>query len=119
MKRAPFRQVFILLLGLFVTLGMGLSAVQASAMSFKMLDMAPGMSAPGVGECNDCGSPGDSRGLAACVTSGCVSPAAAFRPFAEVFDIAGAPVHHSHQDLTLHGASLVPDPYPPRTTFIV
>lgn len=117
MRCSLSKQVLVLLLGIFVSFGMGLSAVQASVMSFEMPDMAPGMSAHGVSKCNDCGNPGNSRGMVACATSGCVATVAVFRPSADVFRIA-PPAHQWRQDLTLHGASLIPDPYPPRTTFI-
>lgn len=118
MSHSLIRHIFILLLAVFVIAGMGLSAVQASSMSFKMMGMAPGMGTSAGGGCDDCGSPGDSKGMAACLTSGCVAPVAAHSPSVEVLNIAPAAVHRLHQDLALSSRDSGPDPYPPRTTDI-
>ena len=118
MKCASFRQVFVLLLGIFVTLGMGLFAVQANTMNIKMMDMAPGMGVSGVGSCDDCGSPGDSKGMAVCVTPGCVAPVAAHVPSMQALNITSEPAQHLHLDLALPGRDSGPDPYPPRTSNI-
>lgn len=118
MARMLTRQILVLLLAVFVTAGMGLSAVQASNMSFKMMDMAPGMAASDSGNCDHCVSPGDSKGMAACVTAGCVAPAVADFPSVQALDVASVTVHYRHQDLALLGRDSGPDPYPPRTTNI-
>lgn len=112
------RQILMLVLAVFVTAGMGLSAVQASSMSIKMIDMAPGMGVSGGGSCDDCGGSEDSKGSAACVTSGCVAPVVAHRPSVQALDVASVAVHHRHQDLALPSRDSGPDPYPPRTSDI-
>ena len=53
MSRLLVRRMIVLLLAVFVTAGMDLSAVQANAISLKMMDMAPGMDTSGNGKCDD------------------------------------------------------------------
>lgn len=115
MSRLLVRRIFVLLLAVFVTAGIGLSAVQASTMSFKMMDMAPGMGTSGSGSCDDCGGPGDPEGMAACVTAGSVAPVAAYLAFT---DLTSVVVHRLSQDVALLGRDSGPDPYPPRTKYI-
>ena len=111
------KQLIILLLAVFMTAGMSLSAVQASNMSIKMMDMASSMGNSG-GHCNDCGGPGDSNGMAACTASGCVAPLMAHDPSVEVRDMVSAAIYHLHLDVALLGMGSNPDPYPPRTSYI-
>lgn len=118
MSRLLVRQMIVLLLAVFVTAGIGLSAVQASTMSLKMMDTAPGMGTSGNGKCNDCSSSSDSKAMVACVAPGCVAPVAAHSPSAEALDIASVAVHHLHFNPALLGRDSGPDPYPPRTNDI-
>jgi hypothetical protein len=118
MVRPLSRQIFVLLLTVFVTVGLGLSAVQASTMNVKMMDMATGMASSGGDSCPDCAKPGDSKAMVACVTPGCFAPVAAHVPALAVLNITFTPVHYLHQDLALLGRESRPDPYPPRTTYI-
>ena len=118
MSHSLVRRIFVLMLAVFVTAGMGLSAVQASTMSVKMMDMSPGMGTSGSGNCHDCGGSGDSKRMAACVTAGCVATVVAHLPVMEIADLASVVVHHMHLDLALHGRGSAPDPYPPRPTHI-
>ena len=115
MSHAFIRRIFVLLLAVFVTAGMGLSAVQASTMSVKM-DMASGMAMSGPGKCQDCGKSGDSKGMATCVAPACPSPMVAQDPWVAALDLVFVPVHHRFQNQTLLGRNTVPDPYPPRTS---
>ena len=101
-----------------MTLGMGLPVVQASNMNTKMLDMASSMTKSSDGGCKICGGPGESQGIATCVTSGCVGPAAAGSPSQLVFDMASAVIYHPYPDLSLLGLDSRPEPYPPRTSNI-
>jgi hypothetical protein len=112
------KQLIVLLLAVFVTVGMSLSVVQASNMSIKMMDMASSMGKSGGGSCNDCGGPGDTSSMAACAASGCVAPVAAHFPSVEVLDMASTAIHHLHLDVSLLGLDSRPDPYPPRTSHI-
>ena len=118
MVRPLIRQIFVLFLTVFVTVGLGLSAVQDSTMNIKMMDMATGMASFGGGSCHDCGKPGDSKAMMACVTPGCFAPAAAHVPSAAVLNVTFTPIHYLHQDLALLGRESRPDPYPPRTADI-
>jgi hypothetical protein len=119
MVRPLIRQVFVLLLTVFVTVGLGLSAVQASTMNVKMMDMSgASMASSDGGSCHDCVKPGDSKGTVACVTTGCIAPAATHVPSLAVLNVTFMPVHYLHQDLALLGRESRPDPYPPRIRHI-
>lgn len=112
------KRLIVLLLAVFVTAGMGMSAVQASTMNLKMMDMASSIGKSGGGSCNDCGGPGDFSGMAACTMSGCVEPLAAPVPPVEALDVASAAILHLYLDAALLGKRSSPDPYPPRTSHI-
>ncbi len=112
------KQLVVLLLAVFVTAGMGLSVVQASNMSIKMMDMTSSMANSGGGNCNDCGGPGDSSGMAACSAPGCVAPLAAPVASVEILVMASAAVYHLRLEVALLGMGSSPDPYPPRTSHI-
>lgn len=118
MNRASFRQVFVLLLGIFVTLGMGLSVVQASTMTHKMESMASEMSMPGGDNCNACGKLGDVKGMAACAASACVAPSASLAAPVEGLNMTPGSAHDQHQGLALFGTDSELAPYPPRTSHI-
>lgn len=118
MNRASFRQVLVLLLGIFVTLGMGLSVVQASTMNLKMANMASEMGISGDDNCRDCGNLGDAKGMVACVAPTCVSPVASLAVSTEGLNLTPGSVRHLHQGLTLFGVGSEPAPYPPRTSHI-
>ena len=118
MSHPLIRRIFVLLLAVFVTAGMGLSAVQASTMSVKMMEMGAGMAASGTGTCHDCGSPGGAKAMTACVASACAAPMVAHSPLGDAVDLTFVPVRHRFQSRTLLGRDSVPDPYPPRTSHI-
>lgn len=118
MSQPLIRQILVLLLAVFLTAGMSLSAVQASSMSIKMMDMDPGMGASGTGRCSDCGSSGSSKGMVACVAPACAAPVVVHSPSVEAVDLAFEPVYHHFQGLDLSGRDSGPDPYPPRTSDI-
>ena len=118
MSHPLIRRIFVLLLAVVVTAGIGLSAVQASTMSMKMMDTASGMTMSGPGKCQDCGKSSDSKGMAACVAPACPSPMAAHAPSFMALDLHFVPIHHRFQNRTLLGRDTVPDPYPPRTSDI-
>ena len=112
---SPFaRRMLVFFLAVVVTAGMGLSVVQASAMSFKMMDMPDGMMTPGMGSCSDCPS-GESKGMTACANAGCFTVAMSPNlASATVADLAASTVRH-HPDVALLGRDVKPDPYPPRS----
>jgi hypothetical protein len=112
------RRILIFFLAVLVSAGIGAAAVQASAMSFKMMDMPQGMSTPGMGSCQDC-APGASKGMTACLSAGCLAGAVTANiPLVTIADIAPLTVRHRCLDIVLIGRDSEPDPYPPRTTYI-
>ena len=112
------KQLIVLLLAVFVTVGTSLSVVQASSMNIKMMDMASSMGKSGNGHCNDCGGPGDSNGMATCAASGCVAPLMVPTPSLEVLDMTSAKIYQMNMDVALLGMGSSPDPYPLRTSHI-
>lgn len=117
MKRWSSRQVFLLLLGAFLALGMSLSAVQAGEMSVKMA-VASDARTSGQGSCDGCGARDDSANTMSCppalyCTGSAVLPAERTvavtrpsKPFIAIFQPSrdlGSP----------------PDPYPPRFLALV
>lgn len=118
MSHPWIRRIFVLLLAVFVTAGMGLSAVQASTMPVRMMDMGAGMAMTGSAKCQDCGSSSDSKGMTACVALACPAPVTAHEPSVLVLDLDFVPVRHHFLTNILLGRDAVPDPYPPRTSDI-
>lgn len=111
MKQASLRRLVILLLGVFVALGVSLSAVQSGDMTVKMA-VSVDMDGGGHGGCESCPG-GDDDGAAGCV-AGCTVAAFAVLPASSGDKALQAP------DLTLpvlrneRGTVFSPDPYPPR-----
>lgn len=118
------RHAFVVLLGVFVTFGMGLSAIQAGGMAAKTMPaadtgakmvMASDMSS-GQSDCGGCAMGGGDGVKAMACASACMTPAFAVPPqtLAVTFIVTAV-------DLPLPGASIVPgrshppDPYPPRS----
>lgn len=112
------KRLIVLLLAVFVTAGIGMSAVQASNMNLKMMNMAHDMSMSGSNNCHDCGNQGDAKGVAACVAPACVAPLASLATSTAEQNIGLKSVHHLQQDLALIGTGSEPSPYPPRTSHI-
>jgi hypothetical protein len=108
---SPSRRVFVLLLGIFVVLGMSLSAVQAGEMSVKMTAMS------GTGATGHCKSCGEEGGTAKKMTScglGCITPGLALTPqmAPATFLFTSAPP--VRRDSLLVGRVTPPDTGPPR-----
>lgn len=118
MSHPPIRRIFVLILAILVTAGMGLSAVQASAMNMNTMDTGFGMAMTGAAKCNICGSSSNSKGMVACTAPACAAQAAAETPFAVALDLVFGPVRHNFKTHNLLGRDTVPDPYPPRTSDI-
>ncbi len=108
MKRYSSQHIIALLLGVFLALGMSLSAVQASDMSIDMA-MSSDMDC-----CSDCGngSDGDRNG-GACL-SVCTTPSPAVLPPAVTVKTAEAPNLPLLDYQSTYGQASSPDPYPPR-----
>lgn len=116
MKNWSVRQMFAVLLAVFVTLGMSASVVQANNMAIKMAT-ASEMAVAGHGDCHGCdGDAGKTKAMVCTVA--CVTPVTAIPqvdPVVEIFTPAklGLP-----RTALLFGTTLPPDPYPPRSTNI-
>ena len=112
----PSRQIFSLLLGFFVALGMSPSAVQAGGMAGKLAKMivTSGMDASGYGDCGGCAG-GDGGGAKAMACGSiCIGPVFAVPPLAFSVSVIPARVMSWREYPHPHDRASPPDPYPPR-----
>ena len=115
MKYWSSRQFIALFLGVFLTLGMSLSTVQASKMAVQMA-MAGDADMSGQGDCDGCGgNSDDSADAVTCAPVLNCSGMAVLLPAAGGLAVTqnikqGAPVSSVAGDLTAP-----PDPYPPKS----
>jgi len=109
MKRGSFRQLFVLMLGLLVAMGMSLSVVQASNMTMS----GDKMSASDMGHCSSCKDNPDGAKTMACGAT-CVAPMnATVRQFDAV--LVELPVDRPvSQSPMLSGWIASPNPHPPK-----
>ena len=107
--------MLVLLLGIFLALGMNLSAVQAGEMTVKM-PATCNMTASG--HSNDCGDDGAASKMTMC-SFGCVASVVAVisQKAPAVALIAHAPL--LRQSPLLLGRASSPDPFPPRSGDLV
>jgi hypothetical protein len=135
MTRSPLRQVFTLMLAIFVSLGMGLSVVQASSMTARMA-AATEMGAPGQGNCHACDGADmakskytdcpacDGADMAKSKSAACMAICAGTVACAPVSPVGLAAVIQAEtraslpKTALLSGSSFPPDPYPPRSSDI-
>ena len=119
MNRWSLRQVFVLILAVLVTTGMGLTVVRANEMALKMA-MPSDMGAAGHDHCKNCPDGAGKSGAKAtpCVMSLCQALLAAdlhepaptiMAPTAAIYPLSLA---------LLRGRALPPDPHPPRPSDI-
>jgi hypothetical protein len=114
MTRWTFRQICVLMLGLFVALGMSLSAVQASNMAAGMMIMSGHqMSANGTADCAACKDVPGSAKLMQCDAT-CVAPAVATVPQSPALLIERRVDRPVSQSPTLSGWTASPNPHPPK-----
>jgi hypothetical protein len=99
-------------LAVFVTLGIGLSAVQASDMAAKMT-MASEMGASVHGGCDGCGGDADKMKSMACASI-CATPVVAVLPQTPPLMLIETPLSFPRHYPLLDGRASRPDPYPPR-----
>lgn len=112
MRRSSFRRLSVLVLGLLVALGMGLSAVQASDMAMKMA-ISGHMASSGTGTCDQCGDqPGSSKTMVCEAT--CVAPAAATLPQVLTVTFDRVADYPSWRPAKMSGLTASPDPSPPK-----
>ena len=118
MKRWSVRQLFALFLTVFVTVGISLSAVEASGMANKM-PMASGMSGSGHDRCQECSGRNGNDGAKVMVcASVCAAMVMAELPQPAPVTPFEKPVSFTVRHAVLHGRESAPDPYPPRPTHI-
>ncbi|USJ28533.1 hypothetical protein [Ensifer adhaerens] len=115
MKRWSARKLVAMFLAVFVTVGMSLSAVQATDMSVKMA-MTTDMSGSTHDGCPGCPNGGGDHGMKAMMCSVvCAVPVVAVLPQGTSMPAVPQPIFFTARDSLLHGTRAPPDPYPPRT----
>ncbi|MFJ6328673.1 hypothetical protein [Rhizobium sp. NPDC092014] len=116
MKDWSVRQLFAVLLAVFVTVSMNASVVQANDMAVKMAT-ASDMAVAGHGDCNGCaGDAGKTKAMVC--TFACVTPATAIPQIDPLVEISTPAKLGLPRAALLFGTTLPPDPYPPRSTNI-
>lgn len=116
MKHRAARRIVALCLGVFLALGMSLSAVQAGEMAVQMAMMTSDAGASGQSDCDGCGDSGDDRADAlTCSPALNCSGMTAVLPTGLGLAATGTtkliiPVSGAARDLIAP-----PDPYPPRS----
>lgn len=132
MARLSPRHVFALLLAVFVTVGVSVSAVQASTMAVNMAmaskaDLAmtsetgmPGMGVASDSDCKAClKGTGDSGNPMHCPPT-CIAPVLAVLPLEfTAITVIRAPLPSALPMPFLHGRSSLPDPFPPKSFDLV
>lgn len=113
MKRWTVRQLFGVVLAIFVAAGLGLSVVQASHMAATMT-MAVDKGVSGEDGCAGCpGGGSDSMKMAVCA-SVCVAPLLAVLPQAAPMPGVQTPPSFPSRDLLLIGRTSAPELHPPK-----
>jgi hypothetical protein len=103
----------MLVLGLVVALGMGLSAVQAGDMAVKMATSGH-MASSGTDNCGQCGDQLGGGKTMVCEAT-CVAPAAATLPQSLTVTFDRGADYPSWRSARLPGLTASPDPSPPRS----
>ena len=114
MKRWTQHKFFILLLGVFVTLSMGLSNVAANTMTLKMpmtSAMASDMGSSGQKDCGDCGST-DSKAMVC--AAGCIASVPVVLGQVTISTAKTTLLSFEPLVFRLTSRNYPPDPYPPR-----
>lgn len=111
MGHRPSRKVFALFLGVFMALGMSLSAVQAGSMAVKM-SLATDMGASEQSGCGGCSGDGGAQ-MGTCHPV-CTVAAVAVLPLGPVVATAQTSQLPPPPDLACSGRGSSPDPSPPR-----
>ncbi|MDX0973324.1 hypothetical protein GOL21_26995 [Sinorhizobium medicae] len=119
MRHWSARQLFALVLAVFIAAGMGLSVAQASGMTARMATMSE-MDMSAQGGCQDCpDQPGDGGMKAMACGNVCAPLVLATLPGAAVPVLVGKKAaSFVAGDPLLRSRALPPDPYPPRTSDI-
>lgn len=112
------RRVSTLLLGLFVALGMSLSAVQAGSMAVGMPMADHQMSAGGTTDCNACKDIPGSAKMTQCDPT-CVAPATATLPQSLTLLFERPLDRPLSQGSILSGWTASPNPHPPKAIALI
>ena len=112
MNRWTHKKILVLLIGVFVTLNMGLATVQANTMAFKMT-MTSDMENMGHSDCGGCVSSGDNAKTIVCMP-GCVASIPAVLPQAGVTQFSLSTVSFPLRNFRLTSRAYPPDPHPPK-----
>lgn len=112
MKSRSSRRILVLLLGVFLTLGMSLSAVQAGNLTAKMA-MASDMDVTGQGGCTACGDGGGTESSPNCMPT-CTASGLALLTGGAIAIAARTSGPPAVAVRLPHGRTFSPEPYPPR-----
>jgi hypothetical protein len=112
MKRSSLRKAIALFLGVFLVLGMTLSAVQAGEMAVQMvaMDSSDTMSPSG---CNGCGD-GDADLAGTCLPM-CMGASAALLPSDDIMMVLENSASLYPNSTISHERVFSPDPHPPKS----
>ena len=116
MKHLTARQIVVCLLGLMLSLGMGLSAVQANNMTVDMA-LAGDMDGSGSGGCTGCG--GDDTAKSGSCFSICASSVFMMQAPTTTSSRIEPSAPFFPDTLPLRSTAFSPDPHPPRPTFLL
>ena len=111
-------KIFILLLGVFVTLSMGLSNVAANTMTLKMPMTSAMMSDMADSGKKDCGGCGGTDSKAMVCAAGCIASVPVILGQINISHTKVTLLSFPAKVLRLTSRAYPPDPYPPRTSDI-
>lgn len=118
------KRSFIILLAVFVTVGLGLSPVQASTMQINMTKMSESMkmssklTMSGLGHCPTCPKTGDGKSMPGCLASALAALVAVLNSPIEQIILVFSPIYRFDHTIAPDGAGSEPGRYPPRTIHI-
>ena len=115
MKRWTQHKFFVLLLGIFLTLSMGLSNVAASTMTLNMPMMSSMMSDMGRSSHNDCGDCGSTGSKVVICTAGCIASVPVVLAQVAISIPTITLLSFAPPAFRLTSRTYPPDPYPPRS----
>ncbi|RUO99840.1 hypothetical protein [Hyphomicrobium sp.] len=117
MKRWSAQKLVALCLAVFVTVGMGVSVIEASGMSAKM-PMVAHMVMSGHDGCQGCLGSGDDGMKTMACRAVCATPVFAVLSESASVPTVQKPIFNAARDPLLRGRESPPDPYPPKPTDI-
>lgn len=117
MKGRSSRQLVALVLGAFLALGMGVSALQAGEMAVKTA-AASDTDASGKGVCADCGGADEDVDVSPCLPV-CTAPAPAVLSSGATVQGAQASSAPIPESRSSTGWIFSPDPYPPKPAILI